>query len=77
MPRLRRALLVLVVIAAAVIPPPAAEAGCAGTTCGAACDNYVCTMVTDTYDTLACKPVVNSGCMSMNSLTCCPRIPRE
>ena len=76
MVRLRRALFVFVLFAAVVVPP-VAEASCAGTTCGAVCDNYSCIIVTDTYDTMACKPVANAGCMSMNSITCCPRIPRE
>jgi hypothetical protein len=76
MTRLRRAFFVVVLLAAIAVPP-VAEAGCAGTTCGAVCEDYACIVITDTYDTLACKPVANAGCMSMNSLTCCPRIPRE
>jgi hypothetical protein len=67
----------VIVLIAALAAPVVVEAGCYGTTCGAVCAEYVCTMVTDTYDTLACKPVANAGCMSMNSITCCPRIPRE
>lgn len=61
--------------------PAVADAGCHGTLCGGACNvdpnQYRCTAVTDSYDTLACKEIAHSGCMSMNSLVCCPRIPRE
>jgi hypothetical protein len=71
----RRMLFVVVLLA--LVVPPIAEAGCAGTVCGAICENYACIIVMDSYETMACKPVATAGCMSMNSITCCPRIPRE
>lgn len=75
-----RRLLWVFVLVGIVALPPVAEANCAGTTCGGYCnvdgENYACIVLTDTFETNACK-TFSGGCMSMASLLCCPRIPRE
>jgi hypothetical protein len=58
----------------------AADASCVGVMCGAYCgvaEVDYCVFVFEGDSSNACRNIQNDGCMSMLSLTCCPRVPRE
>lgn len=75
-----RRLLFVAVLMIALGVASAADASCAGVMCGAYCgveEVEWCVFAWDGDETNACRNITNDGCMSMRSLTCCPRIPRE
>lgn len=72
--------LTAVLLILSVLNPPTALASCVGVICGGYCGVEsvdFCVYVWGGDETNACKSVVGRGCMSMRSLTCCPRVPRE
>jgi len=78
MRKLRYALVAVLVLF--VITPPTASASCIGVLCGAYCgveEVDYCVVVWGGNETNACRNIGNDGCMSMASLICCPRDPRE
>ncbi len=75
--RTARSLTIAVVFVVSLFSSPA-QASCVGVMCGGVCGVEgldFCVYVWGGNETIGCKNVGTSGCMSMGSLLCCPRDP--